>query len=100
MSNWQPIETAPKDGTTFIAKIGGAIYGAYYEGGNFCWIAHDNVAPGRSYKKVIIDGIEYQQELRAEAAPDYRPTAHVWIAGFEDKPTHWAALPEWPENDK
>lgn len=93
---WQPIETAPKDGTKFIAKIGHAIYAAYDDDGRFCWIMHANQAAGRRYTKKIIDGIEYQQELAPEAERDYQPQGNIWIKGFEDKPTHWMPLPKPP----
>ena len=95
-TEWQPIETAPKDGTRFIAKIGNAIYAAYYRDDSFRWIMHLNQASGRSYKKVVIDGIEYQQELMPEGERNYQPQALIWLGGFEDKPTHWLPLPELP----
>jgi hypothetical protein len=98
MENWQPIETAPKDGTQFIAKIGKAIYGAYYSDGRFCWIMHANKATGRCYQNITIDGIEYQKELQPQGVENYQPEAKIWMLGFEDKPTHWMPLPKLPTN--
>ncbi len=93
---WQPIETAPKDGTKFIAKIGNAIYAAYYKDDQFIWIMHANKAPGRIYSKKTIGGIEYQQEIRPEAERDYQPEGKIWMKGFKDKPSHWMPLPKPP----
>ena len=98
MENWQSIETAPKDGTRFIAKIGEAIYAAYYNNGRFCWIMHSNQSAGRIYQKINIDGIDYQKEIQPEKEANYQPEAKIWVKGFEDKPTHWMPLPKLPIN--
>ena len=95
IQEWQPIGTAPKGKTRFIAKIGDAIYAAYYDDHDrFVWIAHSNKSCGRSYKKVVIDGVEYQQEIKPEGEANYQPEAKLWVRGFEDKPTHWLPLPK------
>lgn len=42
---WQPIETAPRDGTIFIAWFGEyAESGYFWEGGSFVW-QHDGDSP-------------------------------------------------------
>lgn len=98
LEGWQLIETAPKDGSLFIAKIGGAIYAAYYDKDDrFCWVMHSNKASGRIYKKEIIDGVEFQKEITPEGEADYQPERKIWIRGFKDKPTHWIPLPKLPE---
>lgn len=95
MSEWKTIETAPRDGTKFIALIGNAIYAAYYSDDRFCWIMHSNQASGRVYQKKVIDGIEYQKEIQAAGEANYQPQGKIWVKGFDDKPTHWMPLPSF-----
>jgi hypothetical protein len=99
-NKWQPIETAPKDKTEFLAKIGDAVYVAYYDNGTFIWVMHSNVASGRCYRKKVIDGIEYQLEIKPEEEPNYQVQGYIWKKGFEDKPTHWIPLPKLPITEK
>ena len=70
MMKWQPIETAPKDGTTIIAFR--PTSPPHIEG--MCWVADDD-GTGDWYWSYDGDG----------------PGVHMV------KPTHWMPLPEAPE---
>ncbi len=94
--NWKPIETAPKDGSEFIALIGGLPYKARYdEIGRFIWYMHINRATGGSYLVHKIDGKRLLEEIKAKEY-DYQPSGCFWKRGMEDKPTHWMPLPPPP----
>lgn len=75
MSEWQPIETAPKDGTKILV-----------------WTHHDEVevsewyeSKGETYEPV--EGTEY-----------FRPVTKVYHSGWNgNTPTHWMPLPEAPK---
>jgi hypothetical protein len=89
---WKPIKTAPRDGTKFIARIGNAIYLARYDDGRFVWYAHSNTATGGVYQKKVIDGVEYQLQLKPKGDPNYEVEGKIWIDGFNDQPTQWKEL--------
>lgn len=89
---WRLIETAPKDGTPFLALIGGIPYKARYdEHGIFIWYMHSNHANGASYRVHEINGVEMLEKTKDEEY-DYRPTTMIWKRGFNDTPTHWKRL--------
>lgn len=90
--NWKPIETAPRDGTKFLALVGEAIYVAEYDGKMFVWYSHSNKASGRHYKILQIDGVEYQKEITPAQEPNYQVCGHIYIRGFKDEPTMWTEL--------
>jgi hypothetical protein len=74
MSEWQPIETAPKDGTSILV---------IYEGGQMIV----------SYWRVT--------ESTTNGTVDYHMERWVtpWMAkpGVEPAPTHWQPLPDLPK---
>lgn len=75
MSAWQPIETAPKDGTIILGFVPGDIYGS-----------NDSMNWSRSGPFVLaieFDGCWWG----ADQLPD----------AYEVNPTHWVPLPEPPE---
>jgi starvation-inducible outer membrane lipoprotein len=81
MSEWRSIDSAPKDGTTFLAHIGGAVYKAGYTTGRtavFMWSMHIDKS----------DGGENFDEA------NYKARATAYLHGFKDKPTHWMPLPK------
>lgn len=89
MEGWQPIETAPRDGTPFQAKIPG--YGsdniiAYYDG----FLDEDENPCG---------GWAFVEE---QEVPDCWTDGVCWAkndAGKPSiKPTHWMPLPEPPKD--
>ena len=74
MSDWKPIETAPKDGTIIIA-----------------YSPHD----GR-VRTMQFDSHEY----RKRPQPHWRATNNFGIMwDMERQPTHWMPLPEPPKTE-
>lgn len=75
MSKWQPIETAPKDGTEFIAWCE---YDGVYTA-SYCNITNEWVSSWRNWE--VMDGVRcsmyYYKELTG--------------------PTHWQPLPHPPK---
>lgn len=76
MSEWQPIETAPKDGTVIIV-----------------WTNHDEVEvtswyQTKGYGYEPVPGTEFFREVRGK----------VLYEGWNgNTPTHWMPLPEPPK---
>lgn len=84
MSDWQPIDTAPKDGTEV-----------------FLYVPGDSLHPtaGR-YKTREYFSEEYDD-------PDYQEEGWYWSFGYPSDfhqevltPTHWMPLPEPPEEEE
>ena len=74
MSEWRPIETAPKDGTWFLAT-------------NKAWSIGSIGSPPSCWMLCRWDGTEW------EAGPERITTLNgKWI----EDPTHWMPLPEPP----
>ena len=96
-SMWQPIETAPKDGSEFLCLIGGVPYKAKYDSfGRFMWKMHTNCGVGAAYMVHKIDGLRLLEQTK-EAEYNYKPSWVLWINGFKDRPTHWMPVPSLPE---
>lgn len=72
MMEWQPIDTAPKDGTRIL------VYDAFYAG-------RIAVCQFDSYFEWVERGADYATE--------------VWGLG-EMSPTHWMPLPEPPKGEE
>lgn len=78
MNEWQPIKTAPKDGTAVWIVINGQPYIGYYDPPNY-------FGPGQWFAKASF-------RRRRDMSDDiYGTYAH----GVE--PTHWMPLPEPPK---
>ena len=78
MGEWQPIETAPKDGTPILV---------------FDVSEHYGDAPRGQTVMVV--------RYRAYSPNDYRAPGGTWEAPYgpcsADNPTHWMPLPEPPK---
>jgi hypothetical protein len=89
MSALQPIETAPRDGTTFLAlNQDGEFHVAMIdEHGRFCRRTHQQ---RWSQSFSIEDG---RQILTSE---HFHFDTHwsLWTKGYEFEPTHWSPLPK------
>ena len=103
MSEWQPIETAPKDGTRFLAAQNGEVYEARYT---------DDPKPRLTFRthflfveerhRVItttLDGrtVEAKVETEKPWTETFRHDWTLWTRGFDFNPTHWMPLPEAPK---
>ena len=96
--DWQPIETAPKDGTPFLAWISGLPYAAKYdEDGRFIWYWHSDTAFGPSYQIHTIDGKRLLEETKPQDPHKFEVQGHLWVNGFDDNPTFWTPLDKPPE---
>lgn len=77
---WQPIETAPKDGTPILLSNGVDV-----SFGN--WIKEDfSIREIRDIEGRYVDQIENQQEAQWMD----------WDGGMQPDPTHWMPLPPPP----
>jgi hypothetical protein len=97
-SNWLPFESAPKDGTPFLALIDGLPYKAEYHDGRFVWYMHGNVSEGPIYKRCFDHSYDKKAlyEIVEAEEPNYKPQSYLWKRGMENKPTHWFKLEELP----
>lgn len=77
VSEWQPIETAPKDGTRILATNGSRVFIAY-------WIENASVNP--------TEGPEEPHWIEFECE-DYWYSVHLFGSAA---PTHWMPLPAPP----
>lgn len=90
---WQDIASAPKDGSTFLCMISGLPYAARYDkNGRFIWFWHDDAAEGPSYIVHNKDGKRLLEVLKPKDDARYIIQGHLWVNGFDEKPTHWMPL--------
>lgn len=78
MDQWQPIETAPKDGARIIAFF------PQFQDGHRIQIAHYDITEHRSHGRVT-----YKKEK-------WSTGGHVLSMCDELLPTHWMPLPQEP----
>jgi hypothetical protein len=101
MSEWQPIETAPKDGTRFIARQDGEIYEARYSKEmNLMFRIHAlRVESKHRIVAAEMDGKTVRAEVPVEQPwPEtFRHDWCFWTRGFEFRPKHWMPLPSPPD---
>lgn len=86
MSDWQPIETAPKDGTEVLLFVPGYIGGRRVMEGNIvvgAWI--DDHAWGR-------EGVWW-----SDISDPYEGHSGATADSVDLTPTHWMPLPEAPK---
>lgn len=101
MMEWQDIDSAPRDGTPFLAL------NSDFE----VWVAKYEQRHGRlcfrqnhwrdSYKYIVreIDGCEWRHYSQDFGRDNSGWTNHwsLWTKGYEFQPTHWLPLPHPPK---
>lgn len=98
MSDWQSMETAPKDGTPFnvLDACGEVFVARYMEDGRICYRMH-GLRCGEEYR--IIDAEMDGKPVKAkvpvnEPWPEiYEHHWVIWTRGFEFQPEKWLPLP-------
>lgn len=95
VGEWRPIETAPRDGTPFLATQGGEVYVAAYVGSEPRRIAFRTHQLRVESKRRVIDAEMDGEPVKAEV-PVEQPWPEkfhhdwcYWTRGFDFKPTHW-----------
>jgi len=91
MSEWQPIETAPKDGTLAILFAAGRTY--WREVGGVRETIFPDLSDARDYGTMC--DIAYCKDGRWLEAYSGHDLFEPWIE-VEDRPTHWTPLPPPP----
>lgn len=91
MGDWQPIETAPKDGTQFLAFGGGSPREAFI---------YDDVKDWKQHIRICWRVLFEAERLEDAGDGLFRKVPHVddmgWHGGIHFIPTHWRPLPEPP----
>lgn len=98
---WKPIETAPRDGTPFLAAQGQEVYMASWrdEGRALAFLQHSlRVESKHRVIWVELDGQKVEAHVPIEKPwfEEYKHYWCYWTDGFEFKPTHWAPIERPP----
>lgn len=95
-STWQPFDTAPRDGTIFLAmNHDREAWVATYitkEGPPRLAYRTNGRRESKRYRIHEIDGKRLMEELESSESWDSAWT--YWSRGYEFKPTHWTPLPD------
>lgn len=99
--DWQPIETAPKDGGPFIVlNCDREVWVAKRDKhGRMLFRTNQRHEP-RKYEIVQVDGEELLREDKAynEEHECWMSNWTVWARLYEFAPTHWMPLPDPPKD--
>jgi hypothetical protein len=80
MSEWQPIETAPKDGTTILL-----------------WLRERQNSGGRRTAYPVIDDLRVGHWVITDGYGRWRYLTNGYAYGQDNTFTHWMPLPEPPK---
>lgn len=100
MTDWQPIETMPREPhRQFLTLQDGEVYQTRFtDDGRISWRTHALRCP-ESYERVEIEHRGQHVEARVYGPPQPEVFEHhwtLWTRGFDFKPTHWMPLPPPP----
>lgn len=94
---WQPIESAPKDGSWFLAWQDGEIYHASYDikgPPRLMWRTHQLWNP-QTYRiiDVELDGEATEARVLVSEGPEeFKHQSTFWTLGFDFAPTLWMPI--------
>ena len=99
MSDWEPIESAPRNGARFYAlNHDGEIWVARFDQyGRIIYRTNQRVEP-RKFEVRTVDGEEWMKEDKQFSADNERWQSSwtLWSRLYEFAPTHWMPLPAPP----
>ncbi len=98
-AEWQPIETAPKDGRPFIAlNHDREVWPAKYAGeGRICFRLNGRYESTQHVKALLANGEWGWVRDDAATKEEWRSDWTLWASLYEFRPTHWMPLPSPPE---
>ncbi|WP_336802390.1 hypothetical protein [Kaistia sp. MMO-174] len=98
MSEWQPIESAPRKGKFFALNHDGEIWVARFGSGDQLNYRTNHLHTPRSFQYVQVGNemLLREDEAYAEAEERWSSEWTIWSRLYEFKPTHWAPIPPLP----
>jgi hypothetical protein len=92
MQEWQPIETAPRDGTPFVALNADleCHVAKFDDDGRMCRRSHQQ----RFAQTHIVRG---DDKILKDEQFSFDTSWSLWTRGYDFEPTHWQPLPSPPK---